>query len=117
MAARKAYIAWSKPSSIGSLFDEIHSRTERTPSQAEKVVTENAGDLVRVRVVHRYNAGFHFRSGDGEEETDGACVVEGGCENLKGSGEGKALRASGCEEAGSHAWRSGTEGDGARCEI
>jgi hypothetical protein len=43
---------------------------------------------------------FHLGSGDGEEEAaGGSCVVKRGCENLKGSGEGAALGASGGEEA------------------
>jgi hypothetical protein len=60
---------------------------------------------------------FHLRSGDGEEKAGGACVVEGRCEDFKSAGEGEGLGASGGEEAASDAWRSSTEGDGARCEV
>jgi hypothetical protein len=60
---------------------------------------------------------FQLRSGNGEEETGGACVVEGRCENFEGSGEGEGLGASGGEEAASDARRCGSKGDGARCEV
>jgi hypothetical protein len=56
-------------------------------------------------------------SGDGEDETGGACVVCRGCENLKGSGESEALGASGGEEVAADAWGGGAEVDGARGEI
>jgi hypothetical protein len=60
---------------------------------------------------------FHLRSGDGEEEAGGSCVVKRGCENLKGSGEGAALGASGGEEAASDSWGSGAKGDVTRGEV
>jgi hypothetical protein len=52
---------------------------------------------------------FLLRSDDGEGEAGSACVVEGRCENLKGSGESEAFGAAGGEEAASNAWRSRTE--------
>src|ERR1700730_2480668 len=49
---------------------------------------------------------FLLRSGDGEEKASGgASVVERGCENLKGSGEGETLGASGGEEVASYSER------------
>ena len=60
---------------------------------------------------------FLLRSDDGEEEAGGACVVEGGCENLEGSREGEGLGASGGEEAASDARRRCAEGDVARREV
>ena len=60
---------------------------------------------------------FIFRSDDGEEEAGSACVVEGRCEELKGSRESEALGASGGEEAASDARRRCAEGDVARREV
>ena len=61
---------------------------------------------------------FLLRSGDGEEEASGnSSVVEGRCEELKGSGESEALGCSGGEEVASDARGCSTEGNGAGCAV
>jgi len=49
---------------------------------------------------------FISENGNGEEKASGsASVVEGRCEELKGSGESEAVRTSGGEEAASYSER------------
>jgi hypothetical protein len=60
---------------------------------------------------------FPLRTDNGEEEAGSASVVEGRCEELKGSGESETLGASGGEEAASDARRGCAEGYGIGCEI
>ena len=60
---------------------------------------------------------FLLRSDDGEEEAGSTSLVEGRCENLKGSGESEAFGAAGGEETAADARRRCAEGHATRGEI